>query len=285
MDFSLIIVSWNVRDQLKHNLESLRGVGGVTFETIVIDNASHDGTAAMVASEFPDVTVIANDDNRGFAAACNQGLRRAEGTYALLLNPDMALRPDTLANLKRWLDENKQAAVAGIKLVDGEGNTIRHVRRFPKLFDQLIIALKLPHLFPRLLDSYIMSDFDYSRPARVDSIRGAFFCIRRSTVQSVGLLDERYFIWFEEVDYCRRIRQQELEVWYTPAAVATDYIGQSFNQVSTRTKQAYFRRSLIAYFSKWQPAWQTAVLRAAWSVGGMIAAGAEILHLKSRAKT
>ncbi len=285
MDFSIIIVSWNVRERLRYNLERLAESTNVTFETIVIDNASHDGTVAMLAADFPEVSVIANEENRGFAAACNQGLRRAAGTYLLLLNPDMAVEPQTLERLKAWLEANPQAAVTGIKLLDSDGNLVRHVRRFPTWLDQTAIAFKLPHLLPRLLDRYIMSDFDYGQASSVDSIRGAFFVIRRPVLEAIGLLDERFFIWFEEVDYCRRARHSGLEVWYTPAAQAIDYVGQSFNQVSTRAKQAYFRRSLLAYFSKWHPRWQVIVLRAAWSIGGLIALVASAARLRSKTKT
>jgi GT2 family glycosyltransferase len=222
MDISIIIVSWNVREKLRQNLNALLASVGVKIEVFVVDNNSGDGTVDMLASDFPSVTVIANQENLGFAKACNQGIRVSGGRYILLLNPDMKVFPETLAKTVAWLDENTQAAIAGIQLVNENGDNIKQIRRFPALFDQSLVAAKLAHLFPFLMNRYLCADFNYSVATSVDSIRGAFFVIRRSALGNIGLLDERYFLWFEEVDYCRRAKNIELEVWYTPVAQAVD---------------------------------------------------------------
>lgn len=285
MDISVIIVSWNVADRLRANLAALLASRSVSFETIVIDNASADGSADMVRREFPEVRLIANSQNFGFAKACNQGLREAAGKTCLLLNPDMKVFPETLANLQAWLDANPQADVAGIRLLDDEGKVLPQVRRFPGVWDQAAIVLKLPHLFPGLLTDYLCADFDYGRPARVDSLRGAFFAIRRSALERFGLFDERYFIWFEEVDYCRTVREGGGEVWYAPAATAIDYVGQSFNQVARGAKQAYFRTSMLAYFKKWEKPWQAELLALAWDTAELIVRIADSLNMKPRRRT
>ncbi len=286
MDFSIIIVSWNVKERLKENLEALyETLNSITMEVIVIDNASNDGTVAMLKTDFPAVQLIKNQENVGFARACNQGLRLATGNYLLLLNPDMRLLPRTLSDLKAWLDANPQADVTGIKLIDHSGQVIKHIRRWPSWKNQLSIILKLPHLFPSLLHNYIRADFDYTKPAMVDSVRGAFFVIRRSALQKYGYFDERYFLWFEEVDYCRTIQQQGGQVWYTPVATAIDYVGQSFNRLPRTKKQAYFRMSMLAYFKKWAPRWQVVILTVAWWLAMIVVWLGDSIHLRSRSHT
>ena len=270
MDISIIIVSWNVREKLKNNLAALQKSSGVSFEIFVVDNNSHDDTVAMLQKDFPSVITIANQENFGFAKACNQAIKQAQGKYILLLNPDMLIPPETLANTFTWCEANPQAAITGIHLVDEQHKTLPQVRRFPKLFDQSLVATKLARVFPFSLNSYMCKSFDYTKAAQIDSIRGSFFMIRRSALEILGLLDERYFVWFEEVDYCRRAQENKLEVWYTPVAQGQDLVGQSFNQLKRATTQAYFKDSMLVYFKKWQPAWQLPLLKLAWVFGHVI---------------
>jgi hypothetical protein len=266
MDLSIIIVSWNVREKLKNNLKAIyESQNDFNFEVFVVDNNSQDGTVAMVKKEFPQVNLIANDKNLGFAAANNQAIKKSQGEFILLLNPDMKVFSDTLKNMLAWMRANPQATVAGCHLVDEQGNTIKQVRHFPQLFDQLMIVLKIPHLFPGVLNKYLCHDFDYSKPSRVDSIRGSFFMIKNN--QTIKL-DEQFFIWFEEVDYCKKVYMDKKEVWYTPVTKCIDYVGQSFSLVPIGTKQKYFRDSMLKYFKKWQPRWQYYILKLAWIISG-----------------
>jgi hypothetical protein len=308
MDLSVIIVSWNVKNKLRENLEALfsssrplrsprlrygeagQGVSEaseVSFEVFVVDNDSADGTVEMVRQEFADVRVIANQANLGFAKANNQALRLCSGRaeFILLLNPDMRVEPDTLQKMIEWMRANPQASVAGCHLTNDQGETIKHVRRFPTVWDQLAIVLKLPHLIPRILDKYIIADFDYKKAAKVDSIRGGFFMLRRETLENIGLLDERYFLWFEEVDYCRRVKAAGGEVWYTPDAQCVDHVGQSFKQVKRGTAQGYFRDSMLKYFKKWHPAWEYYLLYFLWILGFALAALFDITGISGRTKT
>ncbi len=303
-----------MKDKLRENLAALflssrplrpstSEASEISFEVFVVDNDSGDGTAEMVRDEFPEVhpvksspgegrdatfhgvKLIANSDNLGFAKANNQAIKEAKGDFVLLLNPDMRVKPDALAKMVGWMRANPRAGVAGCHLVNEQGETIKHVRRFPSVWDQLAIVLKLPHLFPKILDNYIVADFDYSEPAKVDSVRGGFFMMRKETVEKVGLLDERFFLWFEEVDYCRRVREAGGEVWYTPAAECIDYVGQSFKQVPRGRSQRYFRDSMLKYFKKWHSGWQYWILRLAWPLGLLIAMALEKAGYKSKAKT
>lgn len=311
MGLSVIIVSWNVREKLKENLAALfESEGDFDFEVFVVDNNSYDGTTEMIRKDFPQVELIANKENLGFAKANNQAIKQAQGEFILLLNPDMRVFPDTLIKMINWMRENKQAAVAGCRLVDEKGNTIKHVRRFPAVWDQLAIVLKLPHIFPNILNKYLRFDFDYSKAAKVDSVRGGFFMIRlrqgfggqvrkaspdssqecvirtpllRKEALGGGLplqLDERYFVWFEEVDFCKQVYQDGGEVWYTPAAECVDYVGQSFKQLPRGKAQDYFRDSMLKYFKKWHPIWQYLLLKAIWPFGKFIVWAGERMNYK-----
>ncbi len=270
MDLSVIIVSWNVKEKLKDNLQALfESESGFNFEVLVVDNASTDGSAELVRAKFPQVKLIVNETNLGFARANNQAIELAQGRYILLLNPDMSVFPDTLENMLAWAEKNPQATVSGCRLVNVRGETVRQVRRFPKLFDQLMITWKIPHFFPGILNSYLLPDFDYSRVSQVDSIRGAFFLINLKNYQKISRqpkpkLDERYFLWFEEVDFCRQVIAWQGEVWYTPAASCLDYVGQSFKQLKRGKAQKYFRDSMLKYFKKWESAFSYQILNLSW---------------------
>jgi len=272
MDLSIIIVSWNVKDKLRENLVSLfKSEGDFKFEILVVDNNSGDGSAAMVMAEFPLVRLIANPENLGFAKANNQALKLASGKFILLLNPDMRVSADTLKNILAWAANNPQATVCGCKLVDEKGNIVKQVRRFPKFWDQLLVTLKVPHLFSRVVNGYLNTKFAYDQAAKVDSIRGAFFLINREQYKKISglgepLLDERYFIWFEEVDFCRQVYKLGGEVWYTPAAECLDYVGASFSQIKRDKTQGYFSDSMLKYFQKWEKKWKYVILKISWKI-------------------
>lgn len=272
MDLSVIIVSWKVIDKLRSNLNALfQSQSDFKFEVFVVDNNSHDGSADMVKKEFPQVILISNQDNLGFAAANDQALERAKGKFILLLNPDMLVKRDTLENALLWAKENPQATVTGCKLVSEKGEIVRQVRRFPKFSDQLAVTLKLPHFFPSIINKYLCSDFDYLKAAKVDSIRGAFFLINREEFckksgRPYPRLDERYFIWFEEVDFCREVYRLGGEVWYTPVAECLDYVGSSFAQVKRGQAQKYFSDSMLKYFEKWEKRSEYLTLKIVWGI-------------------
>jgi GT2 family glycosyltransferase len=272
MDLSIIIVSWQVKELLRKNLSSIfASVTNYRFEVIVVDNNSSDDSVKMIKSHFPQVKIIANQKNLGFAKACNQGIRKAKGDYILLLNPDMQLFTDTIENSLIYAKGNKEATVVGIKLIDQQGNIVKQVRRFPRLFDQLIIILKISHIFPFVLNSYLNKNFNYNQAQVVDSIRGSYFLINKKNWQNISqedspLLDETYFIWFEEVDFCRQVYKNKGKVFYCPHATACDLVGSSFKKVNWTLKQNYFRDSMLTYFKKWQPQYQYYILKIAWKI-------------------
>jgi GT2 family glycosyltransferase len=262
-DLAVIIVSWNVRDILLKNLETLSQSKGVNFEIIVVDNHSKDGTVHVVRSDFPQVKIIANTENHGFSKACNQGIDASNARHILLLNPDMLVEADALAKTVAYLDAHSDVAVVSGKLLNKHGKPIHHFRRFPTIGDQLAVMFKLGKLFPKLLHSYHAIDLDPDYEQQVDTVRGSYFAINRTALDLIGKLDERYYIWFEEVDYCKRAQSHKMKVMYVPSIIAHDLVGQSFKQRHFFWKQSHFLRSMLSYFEKWHPGWRVWVIRLA----------------------
>jgi GT2 family glycosyltransferase len=250
---------------------------GFKFEIFVVDNASRDNTVEMVTSDFPQVHLIANNSNLGFSAANNQALRQATGEYVLLLNPDMRPMKSTIDNIVHWMKFNREAAAAGCRLLDEKGWIVRHVRRFPSFLNQLAIILKLPYFFPHIIDGYLGAKFDYDYPTPVDTVRGGFLMIRKDVFKSIlpedrfergEFLDERFFVWFEDVDFCRTLRECGKQLWYTPAASCVDMVGQSFKQLSRVKAQKLFKNSMLKYFDKWHHgSFGNFLLKLAWPWG------------------
>lgn len=262
MDLSVVILNWNVGHLLRRCLASLFSqTAGITFEVIVVDNASSDDSPEMVRQEFPQAILIANDHNFGFAKGNNIGIRRTCGNTILLLNPDTEISGNTLGGVVRFLRDHPEAGLVGAEFLNPDGTHQPSVRRFPTLADQSLILLKLHRLLPRLriIRWYLAADLDPMKTQAVDQIPGAFFGMPRETIERVGLLDERFFIWFEDVDYCRRVWQSGKKVMYTPDIRITNQGGASFAQIASYKKQKMMNASMALYFRKWHSA-------AAWLV-------------------
>lgn len=259
---SIITVSWNVRDLLRDNLAQLSlYVKDFPLEIIVVDNDSHDGTRDMVRAEFPQVRLLVNGFNAGFAAACNRGARVATGETVLFLNPDMRVVPGALERAYTELMSHTDVGIVGAQLVAKDGTPINSVRRDPAFADQFATLLKVGKFFPSVMNRYIAHDFDYTKTQDVEQVRGSFMLMRRSFGEEIGWWDERYYIWFEDVDLCRRVRHLGFKVRYLAEAEAHDAVGQSFKQQPLLWKQRQFSRSMATYFSRWEPAWQGWVIR------------------------
>jgi len=288
MDLSIIIVSWNVSNLLKKCINSIyKRTQGISFEVFVIDNASADNTVQIIRKNFSQVKLIINQENKGFAGANNQGIKGAEGDYVLLLNPDTELKEDSFTKMVKFMKDNPKCGIAGCHLLNPDGSHQDSVRRFPKFLDQALILLKLHHIFPQFapFQHYLCKDFDYKQEQQVDQVMGAFFMIRRKVIEQIGLLDEKFFIWFEEVDYCQRAKAAGWQVIYTPLTSIIHHFGQSFKQVMTIKKQKIWNRSLRYYFFKHYGFWKYAVIALlSWISLGLVYLlnfKAQILKLKT----
>ena len=250
MDLSVCIVSWNVTRDLVRCLASVReGAAGLECETSVVDNASVDGSAQMVAAQFPEVELIANEQNVGFAAANVQAMERARGRYILLLNPDTLVPPGGLVQLVRFADEHPEAGVVGPKLVYGDGRLQYSCRRFPTITAALFRSTPLGALLPgnRPTTCYLMSDWNHDEAREVDWVSGAAMLIRREAYEQVGTLDTGFFWGSEDVDYCWRMHKADWKVLYTPAPVITHFVGRSTDRVMLRTILRTHRSMYLLY--------------------------------------
>jgi GT2 family glycosyltransferase len=257
MQLSVITVTWNSASLIAEQIKSVwAGCKNISFEEIVVDNASTDNTVAIIEKDFPQVKLIKNNKNTGFAFPNNQAAKLAQGEFLLFLNPDMRVTEGSLDTMVDWMKKNSQVGLASCKLIDEKGNLNADAqpRRFPKVFDQLAIVFKLPHLFPAITSRYLFKDFNADVEQEVDSVRGSFMIMRREVYEKLGwAFDPRYFFWFEDVDICREVKKMGLRVMHTPVISCVDYVGQSVKQRTTLWKQKQFTKSMVQYFQKWEP--------------------------------
>lgn len=259
MKLSVITVTLDVADIIAAQIESVRKyAGNLKLEQIIVDNGSQDNIEEVLNS-YPEVKFIQNGKNLGFGAANNIGYKIATGDYILFLNPDNQISEGTLEYLCKKMEENKEIGLLSVKLIslDGSFNKNAQPRRYPKMFDQFLLLLKLPHLFPKVLDNYLMKDFNSEIEQEVETVRGSFMLIKKIILDKLGFaFDPRYFIWFEDVDLCREVQKMGLKVFYTPEMECVDMIGQTFKKQDSVWKQKIFTQSMIRYFAKWGP-WYT----------------------------
>jgi GT2 family glycosyltransferase len=257
LDLGIIIVNYNVRDLLRDCLHSVYDSrGDLTFEVCVVDNGSHDGSADMVAEEFPQVRLI-RAENKGYAVGNNLGLRqfgfKDEGGVeagspaprcVLLLNADTVLPPSALADMLNFIDDRPQVGVAGPRLVRADGSLDRACRRsFPTPEVAFYRIFGLSRLFPRSqrFGRYNLTYLPPDVTTEVDSVVGAFMLIRGEALREVGLLDERYFMYAEDLDLCYRIKQRGWKIVYNAAVTVLHYKGQSSRQRSGFANLQFYR--------------------------------------------
>jgi len=253
MTISIIIVNWNVKNLLANCLHSIyRSNIDSPPEVIVVDNASTDGSAEMVRVDFPQVKLIVSAENLGFAAGNNLAAAHAIGETFFLLNPDTQLHPDALFHLRDYLAAHPQVGVVAPQLRWPDGAVQSSRRRFPSPASMFWESTLLEQWFPRnrVAQRYKFSDVPPTATIRVDWAVGAALFLRRAVWETVGRLDETFFLYFEETDWCRRVADAGWELHYLPAAKVVHFEGQSSRQVvSARTVR--FQRSKIRYAEKW----------------------------------
>ncbi|HSF65378.1 MAG TPA: glycosyltransferase family 2 protein [Paracoccaceae bacterium] len=232
-DLSVVIVNWNTRDMLRDCLATvMAGHGALGLEVFVIDNGSTDGSPAMLAAEFPQVTCIANADNRGFAAANNQALARARGRHVMLLNTDTLVHGDVLPAAVAYLDVHPQVGVMGPRILNRDGSVQVSATNFPtlpRLLGQTLGLNRIP-----ALDGYRLSGRDSRQTAQVEVISGCAMLVRRAAMDRVGLLDEGFFFYGEETDWCRRFAAQGWQVVFAPVGDITHFGGGSVRHLNHR---------------------------------------------------
>jgi N-acetylglucosaminyl-diphospho-decaprenol L-rhamnosyltransferase len=258
MDLSLILVSYRSREPLLACLRALRTdarAAGIHTETVVVDNNSRDGTIEALSAEFPDARLIANRENVGYARAVNQGLAATTAPFALVLNPDCTVHAGALRALLDHAAAHPRAGLVGPKILNPDGSLEYSARSFPDhltfLFNRYSL---LTRLFPgnRFSRRYLLTDWDHASVREVGWISGACMLARRAAVEQVGGMDEAFFMFNEDVDWCHRMKPAGWAVTYEPAAVVVHHIGASRSRVAARVIWGR-HLGMIHYFHKHHP--------------------------------
>ncbi|HWP87906.1 MAG TPA: glycosyltransferase family 2 protein [Burkholderiales bacterium] len=248
----VVIVNWNSGAQLRECLQSFAAVADddVAARVTVIDNASTDGSSEGLEASMP-LAVVRNADNRGFGAACNQGAAGSEADFLLFLNPDTRLMPGSFAEPVRYLraHENERVGIVGIQLVDTDGRVARNTARAPTAWSMVGNSVGFDRLAPRLFPPHFVTEWAHDQTRTVDQVMGAFFLVRRSLFEALGGFDERFFVYYEDLDFSVRARAQGWQSVYLSTAQAF-HRGQGTTEGATARRTFYFCRSRILYARK-----------------------------------
>jgi hypothetical protein len=247
VDVSVIIVTRNTCALTCAAIRSVPAAAGpLTAEIIVVDNGSGDDTAGVLVRDFPSVKLIRFETNLGFARACNLAAKQAQGAFLLLLNSDARPQPDALALAIEWMRAHSDCAVAGAQLLNADGSRQNSIANFPTLATELLNKSLLRRLFPGWFPG---KEHPFAGPVDVETVVGAFMLIRKDIWDRLGGLDERFFFFFEETDFCLRVRQAGKQVMHLPDVRVWHGQGQTAKQVSAAARIEYWR-SRDAYFAK-----------------------------------
>ena len=272
IDLSIIIVNWNTKEFLIPCVRSVFEKGQeMDWEVIVVDNGSRDGSREEVKKVFPFTHLIENEKNFGFAKAVNQGLQKASGRYALLLNPDTQVKHGAIEQLVSFMDTHLEAGVAGAQLLNSDGFKQNSIANFPSLATELLNKNLLRWLFPKKFPG---KERDYPEPIEVDSVIGACMMVRRDASDQVGLLDEDYFLFLEETDWCYRMKRAGWKVYHVPDAEVYHFQGKSAGAVKKEARIEFYR-SRYHFFKKNRGHLQWFLLL----IGLMIRLGIELIFI------
>jgi GT2 family glycosyltransferase len=246
-------------------------IQGFEIEIFVVDNGSQDGSGNEVKKAFSFVHLVENEKNLGFAKAVNQGLEKASGIYILLLNPDAQVKDGAIERLISFMDVHSDAGVAGAQLLNSDGSRQSSIANFPSLATELLNKSLLRWLFPKVFPG---KERDYSEAIEVDSVIGACMMVRRDAINQVGLLDEEYFLFLEETDWCLRFKKAGWKIYHVPQAEAYHFQGKSAEVEKEKAKIEYYR-SRYHFFKKNKGNLQWVILL----VGLLIRLGFEVLFM------
>jgi GT2 family glycosyltransferase len=227
-NISIVIVTWNCKKYAEECLASLVGqTGNLSMEIIVVDNASSDGTPEMIADQFPEVHLVRSARNLGFAQGNNVGLPLAKGEYVCLINPDVKVAPDCLEKMAGYMEREPSVGLLGPKMLAVDGKVGRSTMRFPSIWNSLCRALALDVLFKEsaIFGGFLMRDFQHDRTKEVDILNGWFWMTRRAALEEVGVLDERLFMYGDDLDWSRRFHKAGWRVVFYSDAEAIHYGG------------------------------------------------------------
>ena len=244
VDLSIIIVNYNVKEFLQNLIYSIYKAGQkINYEIIIVDNASDDGSVEFLREKFPDIKLIVNEKNLGFSKANNIGLSIAKGKYILLLNPDTIVQEDTFEKMINFFEQTSDAGMAGCKILNPDGTLQLACRRsFPGPWTSFCKVTGLSNLFPgsRLFARYNLTYLDENQTYEVDAISGSFMMIKRETFEKVGKLDEQFFMYGEDLDWCYRVQKEGYKVYYVHDTQIIHYKGESTKRSSIDETKIFY---------------------------------------------
>jgi len=229
---------------------------GISREVIVVDNGSQDGSGNEVKKTFPFIHLVENQKNMGFAKAVNQGLQKASGRYILLLNPDTQMKGGAIERFVSFMDSHSDTGVAGAQLLNSDGSKQNSIANFPSLATELLNKRLLRWLFPKRFPG---KEKNYPEPVEVNSVIGACMMVRREALDQVGSLDEDYFLFLEETDWCYRMKKAGWKIHHVPQTEVFHFQGKSAERDKKRSRVEYFR-SRYHFFKKNRGGWQWFIL-------------------------
>lgn len=276
-ELSVILVNWNAGAKLLSTLDALyQALAALPeSEVILVDNASTDGSAQAAAQKFPTLTAICNSANLGFGAANNLGFAQAQGHYILLVNSDLQMTSTALQSMLAFMETHPRAGMCGPRVLESDGATISPwcARRDPHPWDVFCEYAFLMRLFPnqRLFARYVMGEWDHISNREVDALTGACLLVRREVIEQIGGFDEQFFMYGEDLDWCRRIRRIDWQVWYVASAEVYHEGAHSTRQVGDHGSR-WSLKSYLRYFRKWGNGIDLLKVRLALSSGSLIRA-------------
>jgi len=254
VDVSICIVSYQARDLLRECLRFIYAtVDSLSFEIIIVDNHSDDGTVEMLGSEFPEVRLLVNDYNTGYTRPNNQAMRESNGCYIVLLNPDTLAQPNAIAELFGFLETHPQVGIVGPKVLNRDGTIQKQCRRSEaRPWDSFCYFSGLSRLFPhdKRFSGYLMTYLDEDLTHEAEAVSGSCMMIRRQVIEQVGYQDENFFAYQEDTDYCRRVRLAGWKVFYNPSAQIIHYGGEGGSNVQPFRSIIEWHRSYYLYYRK-----------------------------------
>jgi GT2 family glycosyltransferase len=254
VDISICIVSYQVRDLLRDCLRSVyETVDSPSFEIIIVDNHSEDGTLEMLNNDFPNVRLLVNGYNMGYTRPNNQAIRESKGHYIVLLNPDTLVKPNTFAELFNFLETHPDVGIVGPKVLNRDGTLQKQCRRSEaRPWDSLCYFSGLSRLFPHdnRFAGYLMTYLDEDLTHAAEAVSGSCMMIRRQVIDQIGFQDENFFAYQEDTDYCRRARLAGWKVFYNPSAQIIHYGGEGGSNVQPFRSIIEWHRSYYLYYRK-----------------------------------
>lgn len=247
IDISIIIVSWNAKGYLDDCLRSIiQETIGHNAEIIVVDNASSDGSPDMVQKKYPNVTLICSESNLGFAKANNLGIKQSTGKYIFLINSDVTLIKACINQMIAYMEQHSAIGILGPKILDKNGEHQRSCMEYPTLWNTFCRTFALDVCFPqsRIFGGFLMTYWPHNDVRRVDTLNGCFWMVNRNALNQVGLLDERFFIYGEDIDWCKRFRAAGWDVVFFPGAQVIHYGGASSSNAPVRFYVEMYRANL-----------------------------------------